>query len=437
MKLILGNCIEELKKLKEDSVDSIVTDPPYELGFMGKKWDASGIAYNVELWKECLRVLKAGGHLLSFGGTRTYHRMACAIEDAGFEIRDMLEWIYASGFPKSQNVGKAYDKKMGKLNYGLHKLQDALNNERKKKGLTLKDVNILWGAPENSGMAAHKLCDKSQPQFITNRQMEILNKEWELNGKYNFIYEEAEREFVGRGKAGLTKGTIANFSGETEFDLTKGNSKWEGFGTALKPAHEPIVLARKKLSEKTIVENCIKHGTGALDIDGCRIPTSDEINSVEGGIKRRNRINQEQGFRPYKKGFDNQDKEIWEQNTQGRFPANLLVTDDALGEEKSRYFDIDVWAEKHGLIQTPKASKKERGEENTHPTVKPLHLISWLVRLVSKKGDTVLDPFMGSGTTGVACKQLDRNFIGIELNEEYIVIAEKRISHQKTQKELF
>jgi site-specific DNA-methyltransferase (adenine-specific) len=373
--ILQGDCINRLKELDDNSVDAIVTDPPYELGFMGKKWDASGISYNVELWKECLRVLKAGGHLLSFGGTRTYHRMACGIEDAGFEIRDMLEWIYASGFPKSHNIGKAYDKKMG--------------NERKDLG-TKK-------SRQPTGVAYAQ--DKWTKEHGVSHDMKV----------------------------------------------TKGSSPYEGWGTALKPAHEPIVMARKPLSEKTIVENCIKHGTGALDIDGCRIPFKED-------------------------------------NTQGRFPANLLVTDDVLGEEKSRYFDIDVWGEKHGLIQTPKVSKKERNagcegmeekerdklhigqlekqqgdvwidrkdgkgkvkvnrkylpQKNNHPTVKPIKLMQYLVRLVSKKGDTVLDPFMGSGTTGVACKQLDRNFIGIELNEEYIVIAEKRIAHQLIQKELF
>ncbi len=193
--ILFGDCKEKLKELDDDSIDAAVTDPPYELGFMGKKWDASGIAYNVELWKECLRVLKPGGHLLSFGGTRTYHRMAVAIEDAGFEIRDMLEWIYASGFPKSQNVGKAFDKKMG--------------NERDKVG---EDNNF------------------------------------------------------GVSKAEQGKNAFGDYEGK--WHITKGNSQWEGFGTALKPAHEPIVLARKPLSEKTIVENCIKHGAGALDIDG-------------------------------------------------------------------------------------------------------------------------------------------------------------------------
>ena len=400
--ILQGDCINRLKELDDISIDAIVTDPPYELGFMGKKWDNSGIAYNVELWSECLRVLKPGGHLLSFGGTRTYHRMTVAIEDAGFEIRDMLEWIYASGFPKSQNVGKAYDKKMG--------------NEREE----VEPLGLTGGAHQKGG-----------------------------------------------GNKNLNDAT--SYATGTNAKYTKGNSQWEGYGTALKPAHEPIVLARKPLSEKTIVENCIKHGTGALDIDGCRIP----VTLTKGDGWRPNSYDKEYNYEnsgQFLGGMIESDK-ISRRHKQGRFPANLLVTDDALGEEKSRYFDIDVWAEKHGLIQTPKASKSERNAgcekldkkrraglagsdrdgnlddvserwrtqpaQNNHPTVKPIHLMSWLVRLVSKKGDTVLDPFMGSGTTGVACKQLDRNFIGIELNEEYIVIAEKRISHQPIQKELF
>lgn len=273
---------------------------------------------------------------------------------------------------------------------------------------------------------------------------------------------------------------------DVKSDLAK---QWEGFGTALKPAHEPIILARKPLSEKTIVENVLKHGTGAIDIDGCRIPTQGEKLEV-GGRGKHNR-GEGYGFEPMG------DYEIPE--GQGRFPANIICTDDALNDglmtkgvkskrgadrngsvygkynlcdterghndsgSKSRYFDIDCWAEKHGLLQFPKASKRERNEgcegleekgkifngqssnpskevkgveerfntkpsANHHPTVKPVHLMSWLVRLVSKEGDTVLDPFMGSGTTGVACKILNRNFIGIELNEEYIKIAEARIN---------
>jgi len=198
--LLQGDCLIRLKELKDNSIDAIITDPPYELGFMGKKWDNSGIAYNVEMWKECLRVLKPGGYLLSFGGTRTYHRMASAIEDAGFEIRDMLEWIFASGFPKSQNIGKMYDKKMG--------------NER-----------VSLGKQKLGGTA------------VT------------LKGSAN------RKDWYDQGKGGTYT---------PEIDITKGTSPYEGLGTALKPAHESICMARKPLSEKTVVDNVIKWGTGYL-----------------------------------------------------------------------------------------------------------------------------------------------------------------------------
>lgn len=482
--LILGDCLEKLKDIKSNSIDAVVTDPPYELGFMGKKWDSTGIAYNINIWIECLRVLKPGGHLLVFGGTRTYHRMAVAIEDAGFEVRDMLEWIYASGFPKSLNVGKAVDKLQGN-----------------------------------------------------------------------------EREVIGKDKSGSKRNCMAGDFTGGEDDLTKGTSTYEGYGTALKPAHEPIIMARKPLSEKTIVENVLKHGTGAIDIDGCRIPTntyltgsdlfdkieilcqsnlshlfvdnagkkkfpedttrkiknlfsavgnvdmptsekilgkiaediskmdigcseemlmesiSTSLNTYISGKNTTGERNQEdlmsttltENETTTEKKTSNSLQEANTSNSIGRFPANCICTDDALNDglmtksgggnksnkvekgrisqvppslnslefsvdvgSKSRYFDIDVWAEKYGLLQFPKASKRERGQGNTHPTVKPVHLMSWLVRLVSKEGDTILDPFMGSGTTGVSSVKLNRNFIGIELNEEYINIAKARIYERDT-----
>jgi len=502
--IIRGDCLEEMKKMSDNSVDAIITDPPYDLismtkprtdpiavegndgkgnpfcrkqaskGFMGKEWDGTGIAFKVELWKECLRVLKPGGHLISFGGTRTYHRMAVAIEDAGFEVRDMLEWIYASGFPKSLNVGKGVDK---------YKRRDFVLTA-KELGLLPKDANrsfIDWTKEE------HTPSNKYWEEF----KRLIPKEDW----------EKIEREVIGKGQAGfLEKNNVFELDnkGYGNFNLTKGTSVWEGFGTALKPAHEPIIMARKPLECKTIVENVLKYGTGAIDIDGCRIPTSEDLKCpfegkmnftkegcYDGGTTSGNFIRH------------------YEQNTQGRFPANIICTDDALNDgemtksgnmngvykntlmankagtrdgkeihlqqvgdsgSKSRYFDIDVWAEKHGLLQFPKASKSERNEgcegleekqkwnkggvgtgisarenivsRNIHPTVKPVHLMAWLVRLVSKEGDVVLDPFVGSGTTGVACMKLNRKFIGIEKEEEYCKIAEARIKPYLAQQKL-
>ena len=215
-KLYHGDCLEIMPLL--EPVDLVLTDPPYEIGFMGKSWDSTGIANNVEVWKQALRVLKPGGHLMAFGGCRTYHRMACAIEDAGFEIRDMIEWVYGSGFPKSLNIGKAVDKLQG--------------NEREDLGLS----------------------DSSR-----------------LNAKQH------------DNKVG---GNPHGNSGEVR--LTKGTSEWEGWGTALKPAHEPICLARKPLSEKTVAENVLKWGTGGINVDGSRVGVTDndaEISIARAGYK--------------------------------------------------------------------------------------------------------------------------------------------------------
>jgi site-specific DNA-methyltransferase (adenine-specific) len=363
--LLLGDCLVRLKELEDNSIDSIVTDPPYGLSFMGKKWDYD--VPSVEIWKECLRVLKPGGHLLSFSSARTYHRMVVNVEDAGFEIRDQIMWIYASGFPKSQNVGKAYDKKMG--------------NER-------------------------EVVAKKETKDFSHHKGSMMGKET----------------------------TVDNKTQTTTITETKGTSEWEGCGTALKPAHEPIVLARKPLSEKTIVENCIKHGTGALDIDGCRVP-------VDGNDDPKN-------------WHSNRTK----QNKQGRFPANLIH--DGSDEVVSKFPNTKGWtSQKHNTFnpyggsslhasQTErdgfhvgynddgsaarffycaKTSKKDRGEGNSHPTVKPTKLMQYLVRLVTPPDGICLDPFMGSGSTGKACKIEHFNFIGIELNEEYYEIAKARI----------
>jgi len=263
-KLILGNSLEKLKELEDNSIDSIVTDPPYELGFMGKGWDKSGIANNVDLWAECLRVLKPGGHLLAFSGTRTYHRMASAIEDAGFEVRDMIEWVYGSGFPKSLNIGKVTDK-------------------------FLKTGNASWngtGDGSNGALGYSKLQHKQdyRPNDYSNRHQ---NKE----------------------------------------KITESQAKhWEGWGTALKPAHEPICMARKPLAEKNVAQNVLKWGTGGINVDESRVDVADsEKIKQEGHIRKNNVVGDNRtsiaagqfGDGAFVAGTD---------LTNGRFPANLILS---------------------------------------------------------------------------------------------------------------
>jgi site-specific DNA-methyltransferase (adenine-specific) len=334
MLLLNGDCIEEMQKMIDEGVqvDSVVTDPPYELGFMGKSWDSTGIAFQKETWELAYQLLKPGGHLLAFSSSRTYHRMAVAIEDSGFEIRDQIMWLYGSGFPKSLNIGKAVDKKQGNDRVAV--------GERTRNVKPFDDDNG-WNSNNTSG---------------------------------NYIY-------------------------------TKGNTEWEGWGTAIKPAHEPIVMARKPLSEKSIVDNVLKHGTGGINIDGCRISLEGET-PPSGSAKR-----------VYKNNQYTEDKTYGDNKTtpeSGRFPANVMH--DGLQEDWARYF------------YCPKTSKSERGENNNHPTVKPQKLMKYLCRLVTPKDGTVLDPFMGSGSTGMAAKDEGFDFIGIEQEKEYFEIADSRIN---------
>ena len=387
---ILGDCIEEMQKLIDDGVqiDSIVTDPPYHLtsivkrfgsknaapakdkdgafqrqsvGFMGKEWDGGDVAFRSDTWKLAYNLLKPGGHLLAFSASRNYHRMAVAIEDAGFEIRDQIMWIYGSGFPKSLNIGKGVDKKQG--------------NDREVVG------TIVRGEVEDA--IAKGVVYTADPANKNNK-------------------------------------SVFGYGTET---VTKGNSEYEGWGTALKPAHEPIVMARKPL-EGTNIDNVLKYGTGGINIDGCRIQGDDT--GSERKITNRKSRNENGVWTDENSGMKADGAKFADADPKGRYPANVMH--DGLQEEWARYF------------YCPKVSKSERNNstiKNTHPTVKPIKLMRYLCRLVTPKGGVVLDPFMGSGSTGIATKQENFQFIGIEKEKEYYDIACKRIEAAIEQNDLF
>jgi site-specific DNA-methyltransferase (adenine-specific) len=408
-----------LPTLPDNSVDSIVTDPPYELGFMGKRWDATGIAYNVEMWRECLRVLKPGGHLLAFSGSRTYHRMAVAIEDAGFQIRDQIMWVYGSGFPKSLNIGKAIDKAAGA--------------EREVVG---------------------------EGRYSTRRPRETVSAQ--------ITYSDG----IGTYNSSLV---TAPATAEAEV--------WDGWGTALKPAHEPIVLARKPLVG-TVANNVLTHGVGGINIDGCRVGYSDDYDK-----KHQEDIRKGTGT-----FFGGNGVAVSPQiDMQGRFPANFihdgseeileLFPDTKNVSKGIRGRGSDIYAGGKGFANTlaevgqevgygdsgsaarffycAKASKKDRNEgldrfadkevhrygagigegltpnapandKNHHPTVKPTDLMRYLCRLITPPNGVVLDPFTGSGSTGKAALLEGFNFIGIEQSPEYAEIAQARIEHVAT-----
>jgi site-specific DNA-methyltransferase (adenine-specific) len=389
--LLLGDCRDRLKELPDNSIDSIVTDPPYELGFMGKSWDASGVAYDVRVWQECLRVLKPGGHLLSFGGSRTYHRMACAIEDAGFQIRDQIMWVYGSGFPKSLNISKAIDKAAGA--------------EREVIGVRTDGMSATAMKPD---------------------------KGWNAN----------------------SMGSVLDITAPATAEA----KEWDGWGTALKPAHEPIVLARKPLVG-TVANNVLTYGTGGINIDGCRVGTTDEISSTTNNNIRGNAYASETA--------DRERDTTYIPNTLGRFPANFihdgsdevleLFPSDKPNQSAARFFycakaskkdrneGLDGFEEKQtlggggltaeikedGSYETASAGGKfgsvKAKQTNHHPTVKPTDLMRYLCKLVTPPNGTVLDPFTGSGSTGKAAVLEGFNFIGVEQSQEYIAIAEARI----------
>ena len=444
--LLRGNCLELLTTLGDCSVDSIVTDPPYELGFMGKHWDNSGIAHNVKLWAECLRVLKPGGHLLAFGGTRTYHRMACAIEDAGFEIRDSIHWTYGSGFPKSLNVGKAIDKGEGEN----RDRQLRFTEWMRSTGITAKQIDLITG----TCMGAHYTTHPSQPAIATADMFDALRPHLpEVPEEIERLVAERtgiewpeykNRPVVGAKISGIynkdegprhTIGSLKSVKVSITTSATDAAKQWDGWGTALKPSHEPIVVARKPLT-CTVAANVQEWGTGALNIDGCRVGYGGQLKWAEP---------RDMGFG----GGSDSGSVVALENTAGRWPANTILTHhpDCESEcvegcpckemgEPSRFFTQTSYDEPDDWPTTlyyAKASSSERGEFNHHPTVKPVALMRHLVRLVTPPNGTVLDPFLGSGTTAVAAVLEGFDWVGCELTPDYWPIIESRVQWAEDQ----
>lgn len=374
LRIECGDCLEVMKTLLADSMDAIVTDPPYGLGFMGKEWD-HGVP-GVEFWTAALRVAKPGAHLLAFGGTRTFHRLACAIEDAGWEIRDTVMWVYGSGFPKSLDVSKAIDKAAG------------AERKREKCG----------GLGSMHSFADDAWTQEHQGQRISDKA------------------------------------------------ITDAAKQWSGWGTALKPAWEPIIVARKP-PIGTVAQNVLQYGTGAMNIDACRVPVdavadASQLRTMNRGMRVEDTSGQVWGLS--KNGGDTPDVV----SPNGRWPANLIhdgsdevlacFPDEAGAAAPVHTRNGDKFRTAYGkfagnvdeagstfhagsgsaarFFYTAKASRADRCSYNTHPTVKPIALMSYLCRLVCPPGGTVLDPFAGSGTTGRAALQEGFNSILIDLD---------------------
>jgi DNA modification methylase len=414
-----GDCREVLATLPDGSVDAVVSDPPYGLSFMGKRWDYD--VPSVEVWQQCLRVLKPGGHLLAFAGTRTQHRMACRIEDAGFEIRDMIAWVYGSGFPKSLDVSKAIDKGTGENRARQLRFTEWMRST----GITAEQIN----AATNSNMASHYLTDKQQPAIATADMFDAMRPYLpEVPEEIERLVAERtgiewtaykQREVVGKGTGAIStrkelkndKGTVWG-ADSSEFDITapatEAAKQWQGWGTALKPALEPVTLARKPL-EGTVAANVLQYGTGAINVDGCRVCDGSETGNAK-PLYVANNANRVYGNCMGGGAWD---------NTAGRWPANFIhdgsrEATGILGEE-ARFF------------YCPKTSQSERGKGNNHPTVKPIDLMRYLCRMVTPPGGVVLDPFAGSGSTLLAARREGFRAIGIELNPEYCQIIRSRL----------
>lgn len=501
-----GDALNILRGMPDNSIDSVVTDPPYGLSFMGKRWDYD--VPSVELWVECLRVLKPGGHLLAFAGTRTQHRMAVRIEDAGFEIRDMIAWVYGSGFPKSLDVSKAIDRQRFDL-ADIYRLTEWIRAARDAAKIGNWEIDKAFGF---NGMAGHWTSAKSQPLVPTLEQVPLLldvlgltpddvpedirKLLCDLNGRKHQPSENWWKRKVVKTEIkrisnesvwGQHSASGMYAPGEHQVNITTpatdAAKQWDGWGTALKPALEPITLARKPLAERTVAANVLTWGTGGVNVDGCRVGADEMPRTKSTGVlASENRAMSGANYVRETTG-----------TVTGRFPANLIhdgsdevvrlfpvtgpskavkgaragksagrlgafsgqaavtMGHDDQGGSAARFFYCakasrsereagceglemkynvgTMSGDADGSLLTGSGNPRDTSARNHHPTVKPIALMRYLCRLVTPPGGIVLDPFTGSGTTGCAAMLEGFGFIGMERETEYIEIARRRIEY--------
>jgi DNA modification methylase len=499
-----GDSLEELKKLPDNSIDSCVTDPPYGLskepdisevltkwmqgkdythtggGFMGKTWDS--FVPGPALWSEVYRILKPGGYALVFAGTRTQDLMTIALRMAGFEVRDVIEWLYFSGFPKNHDVGKAFDRRRKEDKEAIRRVCRFIRVAMDKKGLKSRDLvehfngvhpRLIdhWAARDtDSQPSMPKIAQFDKLKEVLDLSNEMDAEVWRLNGRKGKPGDEwSNREKVderpNRQKPQYDKANgVANFAGgsaknkveEITAPATELARKWDGWGTALKPAHEPIIVVRKPL-DGTVADTVEKHGTGAINVDGSRIASDMSEHIRKDHTTKSDSVGY--GSNAWvKKGVPHE---------KGRFPANIVTTEDnafyskyanvspqELSKKASKKDRNSDWRGEEIMLEpkeggttvastkgqlkdlrvkNPDYERKVPQNANNHPTVKPIDLMAWLVRLVTPEHGTVLDPFAGSGTTGVAAKREGFSYVLIEQEQEYITIANERTKEHEMQ----
>ena len=483
IKLLHGDCLDHLRTLPDDLVDAVVTDPPYGLGksppigallaawmsgedysmgpgFMGAEWDE---VPGPSVWREVFRVLKPGGHAVIFAGARTVDLMGIAVRLGGFEVRDVIHWCYANGQVHSMDIAKAIDKMRHDRDQVLQ-VTAWIRKARDAAGLRNRDIDQAFGL---NGMAGHWTSQASQPAVPTLDQweklVELLGAEVppeierlavELNSNKGEPGPDWERrEFLGRGQSGRTSlmGGLKGTEGEPGHDITAPASEeakaWEGWGTATKSSVEPALLVRKPISETSVARNVIRWGTGGLNIDATRFAPGDPmwplVDSDE--LPETHSQSAQAANRGITRGGGWQGMESHQTRGQaiGRWPANLVFHVKASRKERElgcsglpARTGAEAVKRKEGSagIQNARAGAGRTAGEvrNFHPTVKPLGLMRWLVRLVTPPGGVVLDPFTGSGTTGMAAAGQGFGFIGCELEADHVQIARARIEFAAT-----